>query len=240
MNPDHTKDNYVGNKYNMLTCLGFSHNVRGEGNYYRFRCDCGNVVLLPITLVKRGRKYSCGCTRKKRNNDVYKGLNLKHGMSDTHLYKIYTGMKDRCLNPKSKYYRRYGGRGITVCEEWKKDSSSFFRWALSNGYKEGLSLDRINNDGNYEPGNCRWATRTQQMNNTRTNKYMTHDGVTMTMKQWSIELGIPYSVLKNRSKAGWSDEDMLTIPILPTGTRLKKYKQRIKEGGDEGEHENIG
>ena len=129
-------------------------------------------------------------------------------------------MKTRCYNPKYSLYHRYGGRGITVCDEWKKSFVAFRKWALDNGWKENLSLDRINNDGNYEPGNCKWSTSVEQSNNRRTNRLLTFDGVTDSMANWSRALNIPYHVIRYRLEKGWTDEKTLSTPYKRRTNRV--------------------
>ena len=133
-----------------------------------YKCGfCGNEFRTRISSVKCGDTKSCGCYHKRR----VKESNKTHGLGYTKLYKIWTSMKDRVLNPKDKNYNDYGGRGITICDEWK-DVQNFYNWAITNGYEEdkGLSIDRINNEGNYCPENCRWTTQTIQSRNTRIHK----------------------------------------------------------------------
>lgn len=116
-------------------------------------------------------------------------------------------MKTRCYNENSKSYKNYGGRGITVCDEWKTDFMSFYNWSMENGYQETLTIDRIDNDGNYEPTNCRWATRKVQMNNYSRNHLISKDGETHTIEEWSAITGIPASRIVTRiNKLGWDEE----------------------------------
>lgn len=148
--------------------------------------------------------------------------NIKHGLRYHPLYNILRNIKSRCYNQNDPSYKNYGGRGITVCEEWKKDISVFYNWAIKNGYKRGLELDRINNDGDYEPSNCRWATRIQQANNKRTNRYITYNNETHTLREWSKILNINCFTLRSRvCLYGWSIEKAFTTPIR---TRIKKER----------------
>lgn len=126
-----------------------------------------------------------------------------HGQSGTKLYYVWIGMKDRCFNPRNKNYPNYGGRGISVCPEWLR-YIPFQEWARKNGYKEGLTLDRINNDGNYEPSNCRWVTNREQQYNKRSNRLITYKGVTKTLTEWAAELGVAKSTLYRRFDRGMS------------------------------------
>ena len=146
----------------LLEDLGMMFHTEKSKSKYRFgiyKCGfCGTEFRTQINSVKNGNTKSCGCYTKK------------HGMSNTRLYNILKTIKDRVLNPKNKAYSYYGRRGITICDEWKNDFMSFYNWAMSNGYSDELSIDRINNDGNYEPSNCRWTTKTIQSRNTRIQK----------------------------------------------------------------------
>lgn len=125
------------------------------------------------------------------------------------LYGIWSNIKNRVSNPNNKSYYRYGGRGITICEEWAKSYESFKRWALSNGYRDDLTIDRIDNDGNYCPENCRWADRTVQANNKSDNHRITYNGQTKTTTQWGRETGLNSQIITGRLKLGWSLEDAL-------------------------------
>lgn len=126
-------------------------------------CDCGNTLIVSASSLRTGNTRSCGCLHRDANQS---GHNTRHGDCYTRLYTIWRSMRQRCGNPKNMDYKSYGGRGILVCDEWK-DYTAFKRWALSNGYADNLSIDRINVDGNYEPGNCRWADAKTQANNRR-------------------------------------------------------------------------
>ena len=125
-------------------------------------------------------------------------------MTNTRLYRIWSGMKRRCYNKRSSYYERYGGRGITVCDEWLHDFQAFYDWSMSNGYADDLTIDRIDNDGPYAPWNCRWTTKEEQQNNTSRNLIYKHSGESHTLKQWSEILGINYQTLHSRIvDMGW-------------------------------------
>lgn len=129
---------------------------------------------------------------------------VKHRMSHTRLYRVWDGMISRCHREKYHSYKRYGGRGITVCDEWRNDFHAFYEWAIRNGYHEGLSIDRIDNDKGYSPDNCRWVTMKVQGNNKRSNHYIEYNGETHTIAEWSEILGIPRNVLYHRFERGWS------------------------------------
>ena len=135
-----------------------------------------------------------------------------HGGTGTRLYKAWTNMRQRCAYPKDVNYHRYGGRGITVCAEWSDDFASFRDWAMANGYTDNLTLDRIDNDGNYSPDNCRWATPSEQQSNLRNNLYITVGSETKTAREWSRITGIKYSTIITRLRFGWEPEAIVGTP----------------------------
>jgi len=136
------------------------------------------------------------------------------------LQRVWKGMRGRCNNKNSSNYHRYGGRGISICSEWS-DFEEFYSWAISNGHSKELSIDRINNDGNYEPSNCRWATRKEQSNNSIQNVRYTHNGKTMNQKQWAAEIGISRECLKYRIDAHGIEKALSMGPEYGGGKTLK-------------------
>ncbi len=156
----------------LLEDLGYlypNENSKQKRRFGLYKCGfCGTKFKANTYDIKSKNTKSCGCYQKKVSSE----LNKTHGLGYTRLYNIWTEIKYRTLNPNFKQYNDYGGRGITICEEWKNDFMTFYEWARSNGYEEnkGLSIDRINNDGNYEPDNCRWTTRVTQGRNRRIHK----------------------------------------------------------------------
>lgn len=164
------------------------------------KCDCGNTKIVGLTHLRCGETTSCGCYRKEQSSVTHK----RHGFGDYRyrLYKIWTGIKERCTNPNSTSYSRYGGRGIKVCPEWENDFEPFREWALSSGYSDKLTIDRIDVNGNYEPSNCRWATNKEQSNNRRTNVLITYQGETHTVSEWSDITGIAYWKIIQRHRVG--------------------------------------
>ena len=149
--------------------------------------------------------------------------NVKHGLYNTKLYHVFIGMKQRCFNQNNPSYPRYGGRGITICEEWLGDKgfNNFYKWSMENGYKEGLSIDRIDNDGNYEPSNCRWADNYTQLNNYSRNKNITFNGETHSLSVWGRikPNGLGYETLRNRLRSGWDVDRAFTEPYHPNELR---------------------
>lgn len=157
--------------------------------FWRFKCDCGNEKITSVNEVKRGHTKSCGCLFKETKS------NLRHGMRWTHIYYIWQQIKQRCNNPKKQFYYAYGARGISVCKEWMESFENFYDYVskLPHYGEEGYSLDRIDNDGNYEPGNVRWATAIQQSNNLRKNVHFLVDGVSYTPREYADKHGLSYS-----------------------------------------------
>jgi hypothetical protein len=145
---------------------------------------------------------------------------MKHGLykdangKKSRLYHIWEDMKSRCNNPNNRRYKDYGGRGIKVCHDWQVDFRLFSNWAINNGYADNLTIDRINVEGDYEPGNCRWSTKKLQSNNRRDNRYITFKGTTRTLTQWAEIKGFKPHVLKNRLNRGWSVNRALTTPLM--------------------------
>lgn len=133
-----------------------------------------------------------------------------HGGRETKLYDVWTSMRQRCENPRNKRFSRYGGRGIRVCDEWDSSFKAFREWAYTHGYDEGLSIERVNNDGDYSPENCIWADRFTQSNNRSTNHWVEIDGETLTMQQAATRYGIPYGTFRGRLQRGWSAAEAVT------------------------------
>lgn len=159
-----------GEKFNRLTVVQFSHN-RGRYDYYLCLCDCGNTKPIREDRLKSGYTKSCRCLSR----EGVSARNRTHGFSlrggkQARLHRIWSNMKARCSVKTHQSYHNYGGRGISVCEEWFNDYLSFHTWAMSAGYNDTLTVDRIDNDGNYEPGNCRWVPKSENSIHTRSTK----------------------------------------------------------------------
>lgn len=170
-------------------------------------CDCGNIVNIFADSLIGNKTRSCGCKKQemRANTCEYEYVH------NTRLYGIWNSMKDRCLNKNSVPYKHYGGRGITVCQEWLHDFIAFREWSYSNGYAENLTLDRVDNDGNYSPDNCRWVDRSAQANNRRSNRLLTYNGETHNVTQWASILGISPKTIFSRIYTGKTVEEVLAI-----------------------------
>ena len=158
----------AGQRYGKLVAQEIACVRGGKGRqvtYWQCLCDCGETTIVRLAELRAGNTKSCGCLRVESGKS-----NRTHGGKGTRLYRIWKGMRSRCLNPNATSFENYGGRGITVCEEWRQSFEAFQQWSLGNGYADELTIDRINNDGGYEPGNCRWATWSVQLKNRRKRK----------------------------------------------------------------------
>ena len=196
-------------KFGKLTALERVSNKKYKVAW-KCRCDCGNETIVLTTNLCSKRILSCGCLKLEKLITRSTTHNQRH----TKLYEVWKTMKQRCSNPNNIGYHNYGGRGIKVCDEWKNSYQVFYEWSMNNGYKEGLSIDRINNNGNYEPSNCRWADKFTQCNNTRQNKYIEINGVSKTIAQWSKDYNIPANVVRGRYYTRkWDIIKALTTPV---------------------------
>lgn len=206
----------TGQRFGKLVVLKKT-GVKNKSALWLCQCDCGNYKEVTLQHLKKGTK-SCGCLSKevaveRGRKSMIGERSKKHGMYGTKLYNIWAGMKRRCYNKNSNYYHEYGGRGIIVCNDWKYDFKSFYDWSISNGYKEGLSIDRIKTDGNYEPNNCRWATWKVQQNNRRNNVRIKYMGKEYTFKELSEILGIKERTLRGRYERGCTNEEIVDTTI---------------------------
>lgn len=200
----------TGQRYGRLYVVGYV-GVRKNKTHWLCLCDCGQHTTVESSSLRSGHTQSCGCyslevARKKGK------ANATHGMTHTSEYGTWYTMRNRCENPKATGYRIWGGRGIKVCDRWQKFENFFADMGPRPSPKH--SIDRIDNDGDYCPENCRWATWTEQMNNKRTNRYITYQGVTHSLSEWSRVLGIKYTTLKQRIyKRKWSIERAFSSPV---------------------------
>ena len=187
----------VGQRFGMLTVLKeLEPHITPCGTTKRMfecRCDCGNIVRKELAYMKVCE--SCGCTKPTIGDRTRK---YTKSATSSFIYTTWLGMRQRCYDPNAEKYKNYGGRGIRICDDWYNDFSKFYTWSLKNGAKKGLTIDRIDNDGNYEPNNCRWVSLKTQARNKTTTRYITCNGITKPLCVWSEELGIGESTIRAR------------------------------------------
>jgi len=207
---NHNFKDLTGKKFGMLTVESFAYTNKARKAYWDCLCDCGERKVVAGDKLRGGRTKSCGCLQNKLRKD---GSNHRtHGMTNTKLYTVWCNMKARCYSVNNDMFYNYGKRGISVCEEWKNSFENFLKWAIDSGYVEGLSIERIDVDGNYEPANCTWVPLKKQSLNQRRSHKITAFGKTMTIKEWADETGLKYDTIERRiNQYGWTAEDALTI-----------------------------
>lgn len=207
----------IGQRFGLLEVVSYAGFVETKYNnridkehYWYCLCDCGSLCKKRQACLRSGDTKSCGCWGDRNRRDWT--ASMRKGSDIKRLGSIWRKMKKRCSDLNSSGYHNYGGRGITICEEWKI-FANFYEWSIASGYAEGLTIERIDNDGNYCPENCKWVTRREQANNRRTNRPITFNGVTKNLCQWARDLEITRGSLGQRiDKYHWSLEDALTIP----------------------------
>lgn len=191
------KIDLTGRRYGRLVVLEDTGIRKNKSIVWKCECDCGKIVFPTARHLSIGNTTSCGCSR------------IKHGYAGTRIFSIWRGMKERCDNKNSRSYKNYGGRGISICDEWY-DIDTFYSWAMSSGYADDLTLDRIDVNGNYEPDNCKWSTDIEQHNNRNDNIYYERDGKNQSIAMWCRELGIKKGTVYRRIQRGWDIWDALT------------------------------
>lgn len=194
----------TGKRFGKLTVVSKNEIRKRNRICWNCLCDCGKEVIVSSANIGRSVK-SCGCLKIQRTSEI----KTVHGKRNTKIYGVWCSMKARCYNENTKSYKDYGAKGICVCEEWKNNFEEFYLWSMEHGYQEGLQIDRINNNGNYEPSNCRWVTRKENMNNTSKNVMLEHEGEVKTLSQWSEIVGTSEKLISARLKKGWNPEEAL-------------------------------
>lgn len=216
-------ENLTGKKFGRWTVLKLSHIKRrsggGDAIYWLCECECGTIKPVDEYHLNHGTSKSCGCLAKELSSK----RETTHGLSHSRLYNIWQSIKKRCLNKKCARYNRYGGRGIIICQEWINDFMNFYKWAINNGYNDNLSIERIDNDGNYEPNNCKWANPKTQARNRSNNHLITYNGETHCIAEWAEIIGIDRDIIDNRLKKKWTIERIFTTPV-------KRIKSKRMQG----------
>lgn len=202
----------TGQKFGKITVVEYSHYEK-ERSYWKCVCECGNEKTISGQDLRRGHAKSCGCYNYEHNKT--------HGLSGTRLYNAWTHMIHRCYDISDINYKNYGGRGIFVCEEWRSSYETFYIWAVSNGYEEHLTLERMDVNANYSPSNCKWITMDEQRLNKRDTVRIIHKGESITLVELSRITGIPRSNLAMRYKHGDRDERL----VRPIKKRNKTTKR---------------
>ena len=223
---------HVGETHNRLKIIGCVRKESGGRlrNFYTCECRCGTILDVRCEAVLKGTTKSCGCASREAAREVCIKRNTKHGLYGTAIYHIWKDMRSRCNDTASNRYYRYGNRGIKVCNEWNNSETgflTFYNWAINNGYEEGLTIDRIDIDGNYEPSNCKWSSNQEQSWNKSNNVYITYEQrfdeigkppirYTFPLSIWSEITGIPRSTLRYRLfnlRDNWTVEQALMTPV---------------------------
>lgn len=207
----------VGDVHGRWTVLAMAGQDSQGQRMWTCECECGNKKDVAGYILRRGSSRSCGC------------ITRVHGYAGTRIYGVWSGMIKRCYDENNCAYKYYGARGITVCAEWKSNPEAFIQWAEANGYEEDLTIERIDNDGNYEPSNCKWATMMEQGSNKRTNAYITINGETKTLSNWARHAGIPINTIKQRRFRGLEGADL--IQPLHDPKEKKYYNRRYYDIG---------
>jgi hypothetical protein len=208
----------IGKVFGRLTVIERVENNKSGRSMWRCRCECGKECIVLGKYLLNGGTRSCGCLKveelKKRSSS--------HKMSNTPLYKKWQIMNTRCNNSNRDHYQWYGGKGIKVCEEWRK-FENFYNWAMENGYSDGLTIERVDISKDYEPNNCKWITLKEQSFNKANTRWLSFNGKTQSLTKWAEELELPISTLKTRIyKYKWSIEKALTTPIDPNKWKSKR------------------
>ena len=209
----------TGLVFERLTVVEKVYQDKNYRWYWLCKCVCGNECVVIGSSLLDGNTKSCGCLRTEK----LVSSATKHGKAKDPLYPVWQAMRSRCFNINYKCYHNYGGRGITVCDEWKNSFMAFYNWAEIAGYRKGLTLDRIDNNGNYCPENCRWVTQKENNRNTRSNHILTYKGESKLLTVWAEQLNIHPRTLSGRIERNWSTEKALTTPVRT------KYKNKKSE-----------
>lgn len=222
----------TGTRFGRLTAVKLSEKRSGRKTFWDCICACGKEKTIRTDSLKDGSVRSCGCLKKEQDEINFKDSKFKptHGETNTHIYQTWQSMKQRCNDRNTKSYKYYGGRGIKVSEEWENDYESFKRWAYQNGYKETLSIERMNVNGNYEPSNCTWIPMSEQARNKQNTIRIEYNGEAKTLIEWCEELVLDAGLVRNRHfKQGMQPPDLFKKGRVTTKTaRLLTYQGKTQ------------
>lgn len=221
-----------GRRFGLLTAI-VPVGRKDTRTVWRCVCECGKSTIASVSALTLGYRKSCGCLRPKppaaglrgEQNYAYKHGGCIGGSADR-LYSIWNDMNRRCFDDRRDDFSRYGGRGISVCEEWRSSYIAFRDWAISNGYQDSLTIDRIDVNGNYCPENCRWATLIEQANNRRNNHEISYNGQTLSLAATAREYGVPVTTLNSRIKRRWDIQAAIETPV---GGRRIRDNETLQE-----------
>lgn len=201
----------VGKRFFSLNVILFKETLKTQ-RMWLCRCDCGNYITVKTADLNRGHVRSCGCEKIKK----LRKLRFKHGLTNTRLFKIWHSMLGRC-NPRGYKFKNYNVKGISVCDEWKNDFKTFHVWSLKNGYRENLTIDRINGDGNYEPSNCRWVSYLEQSRNKKETTMVEYQGKNYLFSELSKIINVNAATLRARYRLGAREDKLLSRTRLHCG-----------------------
>ncbi len=196
----------IGEKIGSLTIVSEAPVMPSGHHAYLCLCECGVEKVIASARLRNGGTISCGCVRLKKIGQLV----IKHGLCKHPLYKKWEGIKQRCFNPNHENYKHYGGRGITICERWLTFEN--FYNDLIGGYVPELTIERVENDGNYELSNIRWATKLEQQRNKRSNRFFYCNGMSKTITEFSEMTGVNAGTIASRIDSGWDIEDAIYLP----------------------------
>ena len=217
----HNYKDRTGQKYGRLLAIKYLYTNKRKKAVWLCKCECGKYIEVPSDNLAIGNTKSCGCLHsdmsKEKIKKIIENQTKYKKPHQKHIITVFNQIKTRCYNENCKAYKNYGGRGIKVCDKWLDNPNSFYEWSINNGYKKGLSIDRIDVNKDYEPNNCRWITNLEQQNNKRNNKYLEFNGEKHTYAEWSRIFNIPTATISDRVRRGFTIEKILNT----------NYKKRI-------------
>ena len=223
----------MGKKFGRLEVISFD-GIKHRYAYWKCKCDCGNITSVRSSHLIEGTTTSCGCYNKEMSSIRTKELFTKHSLSNSRLYRVYKSIKSRCYCENSPEYKNYGGRGITICEEWRNDFKAFYDWAMANGYNENAktmdcTIDRIDNNGNYEPSNCRFVDMKTQALNKRNNRRILYKGKSYTATEIALLKNCSLGAILWRLNNGWTVNDVFEIEVDNVHFNPRKTLQEREE-----------